>query len=146
MPRSSALKVKYRRRDLDQIHEDLEPENVHKRLRAATETDPEKPALGQHYCLPCDRACKLNPTLRWSLIGQPESDSTRESDLPVGSPPCARAHRRALKAHPSAYPDLPRATFAKPCPAPLLPRAPLAQSLCAAVTRRRPHARCVGYH
>ncbi|KAL5961875.1 hypothetical protein TSMEX_010188 [Taenia solium] len=55
MPRSSALKVKYRRRDLDQIHEDLKPENVSKRLRMATEIDAEKPALGQHYCLPCDK-------------------------------------------------------------------------------------------
>ncbi|CDS40210.1 zinc finger C2H2 type [Echinococcus multilocularis] len=55
MPRCSALKTKYRKRDLDQVYEDLKPENASKRLREATEIDEEKPALGQHYCLSCGK-------------------------------------------------------------------------------------------
>ncbi|VDD84570.1 unnamed protein product [Mesocestoides corti] len=55
MPRKSKLKSKYRQSDIDQIFENKKPENVAKYLQEATKVDEDKPALGQHYCLPCDK-------------------------------------------------------------------------------------------
>lgn len=81
MPRSSALKVKYRQRDLDQIHEDLRPGNIHKRLRMATEIDTERPALGQHYCLPCDKYFCDKPALEAHEKGKPHKRRVRSLRL-----------------------------------------------------------------
>lgn len=44
-------KTKRRRRDLDQIHHDMLPENATKLLRQ--ELDPDLPGNAQHYCLHC---------------------------------------------------------------------------------------------
>ncbi|VDL57643.1 unnamed protein product [Hymenolepis diminuta] len=55
MPRGSNMKIKYRTRDLDQIYEDKQPENINRRIEEATKIDEDKPALGQNYCLPCDK-------------------------------------------------------------------------------------------
>ncbi|KAM3187682.1 hypothetical protein ACTXT7_001795 [Hymenolepis weldensis] len=55
MPRGSNMKIKYRTRDLDQIYKDKQPENINRRIKEATEIDEDKPALGQNYCLPCDK-------------------------------------------------------------------------------------------
>ncbi|KAG0327388.1 hypothetical protein BGZ99_007718 [Dissophora globulifera] len=38
-------------RDLDQIHDDIQPENASKFEKP--ELDPELPGLGQFYCIPC---------------------------------------------------------------------------------------------
>lgn len=38
-------------RDLDQIHEDLKPENLEKIKNQPL--DPDKPGLGQNYCVEC---------------------------------------------------------------------------------------------
>ncbi|KAK9394732.1 zinc finger protein [Crotalus adamanteus] len=46
-------KTKRRRRDLDQIHHDMLPENATKLLRQ--ELDPDLPGNAQHYCLHCAR-------------------------------------------------------------------------------------------
>ncbi|XP_034976628.1 zinc finger protein 593 [Zootoca vivipara] len=46
-------KTKRRRRDLDQIHEDMLPEKSAKLLRQ--EPDPDMPGSAQHYCLHCAR-------------------------------------------------------------------------------------------
>uniref|UniRef100_A0A0B8RPE2 Zinc finger protein 593 n=1 Tax=Philothamnus irregularis TaxID=1899461 RepID=A0A0B8RPE2_9SAUR len=46
-------KTKRRRRDLDQIHHDMVPENATKLLRQ--ELDPDLPGSAQHYCLHCAR-------------------------------------------------------------------------------------------
>uniref|UniRef100_U3FAG4 Zinc finger protein 593 n=1 Tax=Micrurus fulvius TaxID=8637 RepID=U3FAG4_MICFL len=46
-------KTKRRRRDLDQIHHDMLPENAMKLLRQ--ELDPNLPGNAQHYCLHCAR-------------------------------------------------------------------------------------------
>ncbi|XP_034269416.1 zinc finger protein 593 [Pantherophis guttatus] len=46
-------KTKRRRRDLDQIHHDMVPENAAKLLRQ--ELDPDLPGSAQHYCLHCAR-------------------------------------------------------------------------------------------
>ncbi|KAM6428302.1 zinc finger protein 593 [Liasis olivaceus] len=46
-------KAKRRRRDLDQIHQDMLPENAQKLLRQ--ELDPDLPGNAQHYCLHCAR-------------------------------------------------------------------------------------------
>ncbi|KAF7242376.1 hypothetical protein EYD10_11209 [Varanus komodoensis] len=46
-------KAKRRRRDLDQIHQDMLPENSSKLLRQ--EPDPDMPGSAQHYCLHCAR-------------------------------------------------------------------------------------------
>ncbi|VDM33220.1 unnamed protein product [Hydatigera taeniaeformis] len=81
MPRSSALKLKYRRRDLDQIYEDQKPENISKRLRVATEIDEEKPALGQIYCLSCDKYFCDVPSLKAHEKGKPHK--RRVKDLSV---------------------------------------------------------------
>ncbi|KAI8979062.1 hypothetical protein BDF20DRAFT_867427 [Mycotypha africana] len=40
-------------RDLDQIHDDLKPENVEKIKHKEIDTD--LPGLGQHYCVECAR-------------------------------------------------------------------------------------------
>ncbi|KAI8378047.1 uncharacterized protein BYT42DRAFT_572534 [Radiomyces spectabilis] len=40
-------------RDLDQIHEDVKPENAGKLKNQPV--DPDKPGLGQHYCIECAR-------------------------------------------------------------------------------------------
>ncbi|ETE58502.1 Zinc finger protein [Ophiophagus hannah] len=44
-------KTKRRRRDLDQIHHDMLPENATKLLRQ--ELDPDLPGNALHYCLHC---------------------------------------------------------------------------------------------
>ncbi len=44
-------RTKRRTKDIDQIHDDLKPENV-ERLRNQ-ETDLDLPGAGQHYCLQC---------------------------------------------------------------------------------------------
>ncbi|XP_048356441.1 zinc finger protein 593 [Sphaerodactylus townsendi] len=46
-------KTKRRRCDLDQIHQDLKPENAAKLLRQ--EPDADLPGSAQHYCLHCAR-------------------------------------------------------------------------------------------
>ncbi|XP_063167883.1 zinc finger protein 593 [Candoia aspera] len=46
-------KTKRRRRDLDQIHQDMLPENAANLLRQ--EPDPDLPGNAQHYCLHCAR-------------------------------------------------------------------------------------------
>ncbi|KAJ7304309.1 hypothetical protein JRQ81_011855 [Phrynocephalus forsythii] len=46
-------KAKRRRRDLDQIHQDMLPENSAKLLRQ--DPDPDMPGSAQHYCLHCAR-------------------------------------------------------------------------------------------
>uniref|UniRef100_A0A8D0B0M6 Zinc finger protein 593 n=1 Tax=Salvator merianae TaxID=96440 RepID=A0A8D0B0M6_SALMN len=46
-------KAKRRRRDLDQIHHDMRPENSEKLLHQ--EPDPDMPGSAQHYCLHCAR-------------------------------------------------------------------------------------------
>lgn len=45
------LKTKRRRRDLDEIHGDLRPENAARLLRQ--EPDPDLPGCAQFYCLHC---------------------------------------------------------------------------------------------
>ncbi|KAI8084559.1 uncharacterized protein BX664DRAFT_337259 [Halteromyces radiatus] len=40
-------------RDLDQIHDDIKPENAIKLKNQEIDTD--KPGLGQHYCVECAR-------------------------------------------------------------------------------------------
>lgn len=55
MPRGSKLKTRNRKRDIDQIYEDSKPENTSKKVQEATVLDEDKPALGQYYCLPCDK-------------------------------------------------------------------------------------------
>ncbi|NWQ84593.1 ZN593 protein, partial [Columbina picui] len=45
------LKTKRRRRDLDEIHVDLKPENAARLLRQ--EPDPDLPGCAQFYCLHC---------------------------------------------------------------------------------------------
>ncbi|KAI8874047.1 hypothetical protein GQ42DRAFT_87653 [Ramicandelaber brevisporus] len=50
---SRALKTKRRIKDLDQVVENLKPENVEKLLNR--EPDPELPGLGLHMCVECDR-------------------------------------------------------------------------------------------
>lgn len=45
------LKTKRRRRDLDEIHADLKPENASRLLRQ--EVDPDLPGCAQFYCLHC---------------------------------------------------------------------------------------------
>ncbi|NXS35739.1 ZN593 protein, partial [Pomatostomus ruficeps] len=47
------LKTKRRRRDLDEIHADLKPENAARLLRQ--EIDPDLPGCAQFYCLHCAR-------------------------------------------------------------------------------------------
>ena len=44
-------RTKRRTKDIDQIHEDLRPENA-ERLRSQA-VDHDLPGLGQHYCLTC---------------------------------------------------------------------------------------------
>jgi bud site selection protein 20 len=44
-------RLKRRTKDIDQIHEDLKPENADK-LKAQP-IDPDLPGLGQHYCVHC---------------------------------------------------------------------------------------------
>ncbi|XP_075051638.1 zinc finger protein 593 [Mixophyes fleayi] len=46
-------KTKRRVKDLDQIHEDLRPENAHRLLKQ--EIDYNVPGNAQHYCLHCAR-------------------------------------------------------------------------------------------
>ncbi|CAM4687312.1 unnamed protein product [Caretta caretta] len=46
-------KAKRRRRDLDQIHGDLRPDNAARLLHQ--EPDPDMPGSAQHYCLHCAR-------------------------------------------------------------------------------------------
>ena len=48
-----AVKTKAKSRDLDQVHEDLTPENKLKLLNQ--EIDPDLPGLGQFYCIECAR-------------------------------------------------------------------------------------------
>ncbi|KAG0230691.1 hypothetical protein BGW42_000809 [Actinomortierella wolfii] len=38
-------------RDIDQIHDDIQPENAHKFEKP--EMDPDLPGMGQFYCIPC---------------------------------------------------------------------------------------------
>ncbi|KAI8901291.1 hypothetical protein BC833DRAFT_548248 [Globomyces pollinis-pini] len=47
------LKTKARTRDLDNIFEDMKPENKIKLQNQAV--DPELPGFGQHYCVECSR-------------------------------------------------------------------------------------------
>jgi len=50
---SRAARTRARTKDLDQIHEDLKPENVEKIKNALP--DPDLPGMGQNYCIPCAR-------------------------------------------------------------------------------------------
>jgi bud site selection protein 20 len=48
-----AHRTRRRTKDLDQIHEDLKPENYEKLKHQ--EIDADLPGLGQHYCVECNR-------------------------------------------------------------------------------------------
>ncbi|KAG4093848.1 hypothetical protein H8356DRAFT_1695878 [Neocallimastix lanati (nom. inval.)] len=50
---SRAARTRARTKDLDQIHEDLKPENVEKIKNALP--DPDLPGMGKNYCIPCAR-------------------------------------------------------------------------------------------
>ncbi|KAI9301575.1 hypothetical protein BJ944DRAFT_271284 [Cunninghamella echinulata] len=55
-------------RDLDQIHDDIKPENAEKLKNQAIDTD--KPGLGQHYCVECARHFINNDALDIHLRGK----------------------------------------------------------------------------
>ncbi|VDO04082.1 unnamed protein product [Rodentolepis nana] len=49
------MKTKHRTKDLDQIYNDKQPENINRCINEATKIDEDKPALGQNFCMPCDK-------------------------------------------------------------------------------------------
>lgn len=48
-----AARTRVRTRDLDQVHEDLKPENLSKIQAQSAEFDPDLPGGGQFPCIPC---------------------------------------------------------------------------------------------
>ncbi|XP_065837875.1 zinc finger protein 593-like [Oscarella lobularis] len=46
------FRTRRRTKDIDQIHDDLKPENAEQLKR---QNDPDLPGFGQHYCLECSR-------------------------------------------------------------------------------------------
>lgn len=48
-----AARTRARTKDLDQIHQDLKPENLNKLQAAMAEFDPDLPGGGQFPCVPC---------------------------------------------------------------------------------------------
>lgn len=48
-----AARTRVRTKDMDQIHEDLRPENMAKLQERMGEFDPELPGGGQFPCVPC---------------------------------------------------------------------------------------------
>ncbi|KAI9020729.1 hypothetical protein CLU79DRAFT_755224 [Phycomyces nitens] len=55
-------------RDLDQIHDDIKPENADKLKNQ--EEDPDKPGLGQNYCIECARHFVTSDALTVHLKGK----------------------------------------------------------------------------
>lgn len=58
---SRAARTRARTKDLDQIHQDLQPHNATKLKNQ--EIDEDKPGLGQHYCIPCAKYFETNHAL-----------------------------------------------------------------------------------
>lgn len=52
---TSEFKTKRRKRDIDQIFEEIKPENVDRTVKELTVYDEDRPGLGQFYCLTCAR-------------------------------------------------------------------------------------------
>ncbi|KAI7868850.1 putative zinc finger protein [Spinellus fusiger] len=79
-------------RDLDQIHEDVKPENAEKLKNQAE--DPDKPGLGQNYCIECARHFVTSEALAVHVKGkvhkkrvkhvQEEPYTQAEADAAVG--------------------------------------------------------------
>jgi bud site selection protein 20 len=57
------FKTKRRKRDVDQIYEEIKPENVEKTVKELTVYDEDRPGLGQFYCLTCARYFMNNSVL-----------------------------------------------------------------------------------
>lgn len=69
------LKTKRRRRDLDEIHADMKPENAARLLRQ--EIDPDLPGCAQFYCLHCACVRRGHPGGSGGSRGGREGSSLR---------------------------------------------------------------------
>jgi bud site selection protein 20 len=58
---SKKYKTKRRTKDIDQVHDDLKPDNAAKLL---SQRDPDLPGSGSHYCLTCARHFVSDATLQ----------------------------------------------------------------------------------
>ncbi|KAL5010003.1 hypothetical protein ScPMuIL_012308 [Solemya velum] len=76
-PMKEKYRTKRKTKDLDQIHEDLKPENAEKLLKQ--EIDHDKPGLGQHYCLHCAKHFVSEKALKEHFKGNPHK--RREKNL-----------------------------------------------------------------
>ncbi|EIW72703.1 hypothetical protein TREMEDRAFT_19744, partial [Tremella mesenterica DSM 1558] len=76
-----ASRTRARVKDLDQIQDDLRPEN-----RTKLETQPldeDKPGLGQHYCVECSRYCETEIALKAHLKSKVHKRRLRELKQPA---------------------------------------------------------------
>ncbi|KAG5448893.1 Bud site selection protein 20 [Clonorchis sinensis] len=69
--RNTRYKVKNRSRDIDQIYEDVKEENIVRRIAEATEPDEDLPALGQFFCVSCNKYFINERTLLVHKTGKP---------------------------------------------------------------------------
>ncbi|KQL61174.1 zinc finger protein 593 [Amazona aestiva] len=74
------LKTKRRRRDLDEIHRDLRPENAARLLRQ--EPDPDLPGCAQFYCLHCARYFVDLTSMKEHFRSKGDTSSPEEQPLP----------------------------------------------------------------
>ncbi len=65
-----AARTRARTKDLDQIHEDLRPENIEKIHVSSQEFDPDLPGGGQFPCVPCSRHFSDRTSLEKHLVSK----------------------------------------------------------------------------
>ncbi|CAH8549666.1 unnamed protein product [Dicrocoelium dendriticum] len=69
--RKSRYKTKHRSRDIDQIYEDVAPENVVRRITEATKPDDDLPGLGRFFCVHCAKYFINQSTLDRHKLSKP---------------------------------------------------------------------------
>ncbi|KAI8324824.1 hypothetical protein GQ54DRAFT_295978 [Martensiomyces pterosporus] len=74
-------KTKRRTKDLDQIQEDLKPENKARLLSMPEDED--LPGLGQHYCIECSKYFVDDPTLAEHRRGREHKRRLRDLKVPA---------------------------------------------------------------
>ncbi|KAI9477434.1 hypothetical protein LPJ78_001640 [Coemansia sp. RSA 989] len=74
-------KLKRRTKDLDQIQEDLKPENKHRLLTLPVDED--LPGLGQHYCVECAKHYIDDAALERHRRGREHKRRVRDLKVPA---------------------------------------------------------------
>ncbi|KAL4472225.1 hypothetical protein ABPG72_013858 [Tetrahymena utriculariae] len=72
------FKTRHYKRDQDQVHEDIKPENQEKWLNQ--EVNEDLPGLGQHYCIPCARYFNNDESLKTHLATKVHKKSVKRAN------------------------------------------------------------------